>query len=102
MRVTVVLDAEGEVAAFSEVRLSRGSTTGTTEDTGTVAAHRGRGLARAAKLESLRRLRGDHPEVEVVSTQNAEENVAMLHLNESLGFRRAVVKTTTALELRLA
>lgn len=100
MRVTVVLAGEGEVASFTEVRLSRGSTTCTTEDTGTVGAHRGKGLARAAKLESLRRLRNDHPEVEVVSTQNAEENAVMLHLNESLGFRRSVVKTTAVRELQ--
>ncbi|HEX3455179.1 MAG TPA: GNAT family N-acetyltransferase [Gaiellaceae bacterium] len=98
MRVTAVLDAEGEVASFTEVRLTPGSALCTTEDTGTVAEHRGRGLARAAKLESLRRLRVDRPEVEVVSTENAEENVVMLGLNESLGFRRAVVLTMAALE----
>jgi len=102
MRVTVAFDAEGEVVAFTELRLSGGSTTGTTEDTGTVAAERGRGLARAVKLESLRRLRHDHPEVEVVSTENAEENAVMLGLNESLGFRRALVLTTATLELRPA
>lgn len=99
-RVTVALGAEGEVASFTEVRLPRGSGMGVTEDTGTVAAHRGKGLARAVKLESLRRLREDHPEVEVVSTQNAEENAVMLGLNESLGFRRAVVMTMTARGLR--
>lgn len=99
MRVTAVLDTDGEVVSFTEVRLSRGSAMATTDDTGTVAAHRGKGLARAAKLESLRWLRDDHPEVEVVSTQNAEENAVMLGLNESLGFRRAVVKTVAALEL---
>jgi mycothiol synthase len=100
MRVTAVLDADGEVVSFTEVRVSRDSTVATTEDTGTVAGHRRKGLARAAKLESLRRLRDDHPEVEVVSTQNAEENAVMLGLNESLGFHRAVVMTVSALELR--
>jgi GNAT superfamily N-acetyltransferase len=98
-RVTAALDADGEVGSFTELRLSRGSTVGTTEDTGTAAAQRGKGLARAVKLESLRRLRDDHPEVEHVSTQNAEENAVMLHLNESLGFRRAVVMTTAVLDL---
>ena len=100
LRVTVVFAGDGEVASFTEVRLSRGSTMCTTEDTGTVGAHRGKGFARAAKLESLRRLRDDHPEVEVVSTENAERNAVMLHINESLGFRRALVITTAALELR--
>lgn len=38
-----------------------------TDDTGTAAEHRGKGLARAVKVESLRRLREDHPEVEAVN-----------------------------------
>ncbi len=99
MRLTVALDPAGEVGAFTELRVSRGSTLGFTDDTGTVAAHRRRGLARAVKLESLRRLRDDHPEIEVVSTTNAEENAVMLGLNESLGFRRTTVATTAALGL---
>ena len=99
MRVTVALDGGGEIGSFTELRLSRDSTLSTTEDRGTVATQRGKGLARAVKLESLRRLRDDHPEVELVSTQNAEENAVMLHLNESLGFRRAVVMTTSVLDV---
>ena len=79
MRVTVALRDDGEIGAFTELRVSSGSTLGFTDDTGTVAAHRGQGLARAVKLESLRRLRDDHPEIEVVSTSNAEENAAMRH-----------------------
>jgi GNAT superfamily N-acetyltransferase len=99
MRLTVALDSAGEVGAFTELRHSAGSTLGFTDDTGTVAAHRGRGLARAVKLESLRRLRADHPEVEVVTTANAEENTAMRRLNESLGFRPTIVLTTATLLL---
>jgi hypothetical protein len=94
MRLTVALGGEGAVAAFTELRVSRGSTLAFTDDTGTAAAHRGRGFARAVKLESLRRLRADHPELEVVSTSNAEENAVMRHINESLGFRPTVVETT--------
>jgi GNAT superfamily N-acetyltransferase len=99
MRVTVALDAAGGVGSFSELRYSPGSTLGFTDDTGTVAAHRGLGLARAVKLASLRRLRDDHPEVEVVTTANAEENTAMRRLNESLGFRPTIVVTTATLLL---
>src|SRR5581483_5074484 len=80
MRLTVAMDTQGEIVAFTELRVSRGSTLGFTDDTATVAAHRGKGLARAVKVESLRRLRADHPELEVVSTSNAEENTAMRHL----------------------
>lgn len=99
MRLTVALSPAGEIGAFTELRVTRGSTLGFTDDTGTVAEHRGRGLARAVKLESLRRLRADHPEVEVVSTSNAEENAAMRHLNESIGFRPTLVETMAVLEL---
>jgi mycothiol synthase len=97
MRLTVAMDEQDGVAAFTELRVSRGSTLGFTDDTGTVAARRGLGLARAVKLESLRRLRADHPEVEVVSTSNAEENTVMRHLNESIGFRRTVTVTWAVL-----
>ena len=64
MRVTVAIRDDGEIGSFTELRVSRGSTLGFTDDTGTVAAHRGQGLARAVKAESLRRLRVDHPRVE--------------------------------------
>jgi len=97
MRLTVAMDDAGEVGAFTELRHSAGSVLGFTDDTGTVAAQRGKGLARAVKFESLRRLRADHPEIEVVTTRNAEENDVMRHLNESIGFRPTVVETTAAL-----
>lgn len=99
MRLTVALGADDEVAAFTELRVSAGSTLGFTDDTGTVAEFRGQGLARAVKLESLRRLRADHPEVDVVSTSNAEENAVMRHINASLGFRPTAVETAATLTL---
>jgi hypothetical protein len=99
MRLTVAVDEHGSIGAFTELRVSRGSTLGFTDDTGTVAARRGRGLARAVKLESLRRLRADHPEIDVVSTSNAEENVVMRHLNRSIGFRPTVTMTSAVLDL---
>jgi RimJ/RimL family protein N-acetyltransferase len=97
--VTVALRDDGEIGAFTELRVSRGSTLGFTDDTGTVAAQRGRGLARAVKAESLRRLRDDHPEIDVVTTSNAEENAVMRHLNETLGFRPSAVEVTATLGL---
>jgi RimJ/RimL family protein N-acetyltransferase len=99
MRLTVAMAADGEIAAFTELRVSRGSTLGFTDDTGTVATERGKGVARAVKLESLRRLRDDHPEIEVVTTRNAEENAVMRHLNESIGFRPTLVETVAALDV---
>jgi GNAT superfamily N-acetyltransferase len=100
MRLTVAMRDDGEIGAFTELRVSRGSTVGFTDDTGTVAAHRGRGLARAVKLESLRRLRDGHPELELVTTSNAEENAVMRHLNESIGFRPSAVQITATRALR--
>jgi mycothiol synthase len=99
MRLTVAMDDAGEIGAFTELRHSAGSVLGFTDDTGTVAAHRGQGLARAVKLESLRWLRDDHPEIEVVTTRNAEENAVMRGLNVSVGFRPTVVETTAAISL---
>jgi GNAT superfamily N-acetyltransferase len=102
MRLTVAIHADGEIGAFTELRVSRGSTLGLTDDTGTVVAHRRQGLAWAVKLESLRHLRADHPEIEVVSTSNAEENTAMRGLNEAIGFRPAATETMTALNLSIS
>lgn len=99
MRLTVAIDNDGAIGSFTELRVSHGSTLGFTDDTATVAARRRLGLARAVKLESLRRLRTDHPEITVVSTSNAEENSAMRRLNESLGFRATTVATSAVLEL---
>jgi mycothiol synthase len=99
LRVTAALDDRDEVGAFTDLRVSRGSTLGFTDDTGTVAAHRGIGLATAVKLESLRRLRADRPEVTVVTTTNAEENAAMRHVNARLGFVAAATLTSTVVSL---
>jgi GNAT superfamily N-acetyltransferase/RimJ/RimL family protein N-acetyltransferase len=99
MRVTVALRADGVIGSFTELRVSVGSTLGFTDDTGTVREHRGRGLAKAVKAESLRLLRDDHPTVELVTTMNAEENGAMRHVNTWLGFVPSVVETTAALRL---
>lgn len=99
MRLTAAVDEQGGIGAFTELRVSRSSTLGFTDDTGTVAARRGLGLARAVKLESLRRLRADHPDFDVVSTSNAEENAVMRHLNESIGFRTTAIVTSAVLYL---
>jgi GNAT superfamily N-acetyltransferase len=99
-RVTVALDARDDVVAFTELRISRtGSTVASTEDTAVVAEHRRRGLGRWVKLESLQRLHAERPDVEVVTTTNAEQNEAMLRLNRSLGFEPVSVQTTCVLGL---
>ncbi|HEX4526957.1 MAG TPA: GNAT family N-acetyltransferase [Gaiellaceae bacterium] len=99
VRVTVALDERDEIVAFTDVRATPGSAAAATDDTAVVAAARGHGLGRAVKLESLRRLRAERPEVETVSTMNAEHNAAMRHINTSIGFVPTSTLTTTVLML---
>jgi RimJ/RimL family protein N-acetyltransferase/N-acetylglutamate synthase-like GNAT family acetyltransferase len=79
---TAVLDDAGQVVAFSFLMV--GGDRASHGFTGTVAEHRGRGLATAAKKRVLRKAaaRG----VTRVTTSNAEENAAMRAINRKLGF----------------
>jgi RimJ/RimL family protein N-acetyltransferase/N-acetylglutamate synthase-like GNAT family acetyltransferase len=79
---TAVLDDSGRVVAFSFLMV--GGNRASHGFTGTVAEHRGRGLATAAKRHVLREAaeRG----VTRVTTSNAEENAAMRAINRKLGF----------------
>ncbi len=99
VRVTVALDERDEVGAFTDLRTTPGSAAAATDDTAAVAAARGLGLARAVKVESLRRLRAERPEVVTVSTMNAEHNGAMRHINTQIGFVPTSTLTTTVLTL---
>jgi GNAT superfamily N-acetyltransferase len=99
MRVTVALDERNEVAAFTDLRATPGAAAAATDDTAVAAWARGRGVGRAVKLESLRRLRADRPEVETVTTMNAELNAAMRHINTRLGFVPTATLTTAVLTL---
>ena len=79
---TAVLDRDWNVVAFSFLMVS--GDRAQHGFTGTVAEHRGRGLATAAKRCALRAAaaRG----VTRVTTSNAEENAAMRAINRKLGF----------------
>jgi RimJ/RimL family protein N-acetyltransferase len=98
--VTVAVDGRGEVGAFTDVRTSPPpSPVAGTDDTATAPWARRRGLATAVKLESLRRLRAERPDVEVVRTMNAEGNVAMRAVNTRLGFVPCAYLTTAVVSL---
>ncbi|HEY7730341.1 MAG TPA: GNAT family N-acetyltransferase [Gaiellaceae bacterium] len=75
----------GEVVAITMFRsdLERGR--GENDITGTLPAHRGRGLATLLKHASLR-LAAERG-ITTVSTGNDEENAAMLAINTKLGYR---------------
>ncbi len=61
------------------------------EMTATRTDHRRRGLARLAKLASTAWAREEG--FEAILTDTDEENAGMLHLNESLGYRRVGIET---------
>jgi GNAT superfamily N-acetyltransferase len=87
----VVLEGERPVAfAFLLVDRERG--TAASEMTGTLASHRGRGLARLAKLAGMgaARERG----LPSIVTENDAANEPMLGLNLSLGFRITATRVT--------
>ena len=56
-------------------------------DTSVVRAHRGHRLGLLLKIEMLRWLREDEPQLECIDTWNAEENSFMIGVNEALGMR---------------
>ena len=96
-RVTAAI-AGNEVVAFTELRVSAPpARIASTEDTVTLRAHRGRGLAQAVKAESLRLLRANRPDVEAVATLNAESNGPMRAVNAKLGFVPVATLTTAVL-----
>ena len=99
VRATVAIDDRNEVAGFTDLRVTPGEAAASTDDTAVAVWARGRGIGRAVKVESLRRLRVDRPEVETVTTMNAEHNAAMRHINTSVGFVPTVIMTTTVLTL---
>lgn len=96
---TVALEG-GRVVAFTAIRVKPVPCPyATTDDTVVVPSHRGRGLAYAVKLENLRRLRAERPDVEAIGTMNAELNHAMRAVNAKLGFVPVVTLTTAVVRL---
>jgi GNAT superfamily N-acetyltransferase len=96
--LTTVAVAGGEVVASTSVRIGGRGYAGT-DDTATVPAWRGRGLAQLVKCENLRRLREERPDVEVVGTVNAEQNTAIRTVNAKIGFVPVLILTTTVMAL---
>ncbi|MFF8291669.1 GNAT family N-acetyltransferase [Streptomyces sp. NPDC016309] len=82
--LTTVVTVDGEVAAFTAAHTD-GETRYHSGMTGTLRAHRGRGLAKLAKTDSLRRARAAG--YTDAFTNNDAENGPMLAINEWFGYR---------------
>ena len=86
----VVLDGE-QPTAIAFLVVDEIGNLAANEMSGTLPMYRRRGLARLAKLATIRWAREQG--LEAIVTGNAEANVGMLRLNESLGYRRVLTET---------
>lgn len=92
-----LLDADGSInvvegdrpVAFTWLLVDREGGRGMHELTGTLRSHRGRGLARLAKLAAVRWCREQG--VHTLLTGNDAENAPMLAINDRLGYRPTVL-----------
>jgi RimJ/RimL family protein N-acetyltransferase len=84
-RIWIALDGE-RIVGFSFLRFPTAGGRVWTGFTGTVRSHRGRGIARAVKMETL--AQAIELGVGSVRTDNDERNAPMLHINEELGYTR--------------
>jgi GNAT superfamily N-acetyltransferase len=85
--VCVADDATDELVALTQVQVAdTWPEVGDQHNTGVVPAYRGRKLAKLVKSEMALWLREELPELRLLSTWNAVENVSMLAVNASMGY----------------
>jgi RimJ/RimL family protein N-acetyltransferase len=82
-RTWIAVD-EGRIVGLSFLKYPPAGGRVWTGFTGTVASHRGLGIARAVKMETL--FQAIELGVATVRTDNDKRNAAMLHINEELGY----------------
>ncbi|MFE5209286.1 GNAT family N-acetyltransferase [Streptomyces sp. NPDC056600] len=96
--VAVVDESDGSIAGFTELVVpGDGKRDGQHYGTGVLPEHRGHGLGRWMKAESIRLARREHPELSGVVTDTADSNTHMRRINDALGY----VPTHKALEYQL-
>jgi mycothiol synthase len=67
--------------------------------TGVRDEHRGRGLGKWLKAETMFFVRDELPEVRYINTGNADTNAAMVSINERMGFKRCQTELCYRFEL---
>ena len=84
---TVALDADGDVAAFTDIATTVHEPRKAYQ-WGTLVRHDARGhrLGLAVKVANQRLLQRERPDLHVLTTYNAEVNTHMIGVNERLGF----------------
>jgi GNAT superfamily N-acetyltransferase len=86
--IAAVDDASGDVVAFTELVVPAGGRgAGQHYGTGVLPEHRGRGLGMWMKAKAILDARGEHPELDGLSADTAEDNGPMLRINDALGYR---------------
>lgn len=85
---TLAIAPDGDVVALTEL-VANDSEPGRAAQSGTLVLpeHRGHRLGTAIKVANLRAHCDEFPESRIVHSWNAEENAAMVAINDSLGFR---------------
>ncbi len=91
-----VVLAGGEPVAHSLLHVHPDARLAANEMTGTRRDHRRQGLARLAKLATIAWAREQG--YDSILTSCDQDNAGMLHLNESLGYRRVAIETEYLLE----
>ncbi|GAA3058052.1 GNAT family N-acetyltransferase [Kitasatospora albolonga] len=85
--VVAVDTSDGSIAGFTELVVpGNGSGDAQHYGTGVLPEHRGHGLARWMKAESIRKAREDHPDLGGLLTDTADGNAPMRRINDALGY----------------
>lgn len=85
--VVAVDTSDNSIAGFTELVVPGGGKgDGQHYGTGVLPEHRGRGLGRWMKAESIRHAHEHHPDLDGLITDTADSNSPMRHINDSLGY----------------
>ncbi|MFA7754242.1 GNAT family N-acetyltransferase [Streptomyces sp. NRRL B-2790] len=88
LHTVVAIDTSNEsIAGFTELVIpGNGTGDGQHYGTGVLPEHRGHGLGRWMKAESIRQALGHYPDLGGLLTDTADSNTHMRHINDGLGY----------------